>query len=317
MKQKIVKIFVTCYFLCSVCSYAQLQREWVQFYQELNGGEGYALCPDDSGNVYVTGIVGTNDTDGYCTIKYSSSGVQQWARNYRGTNNYAAIPRSIAIDGHSNIYVTGSKTWCGLPFTLCNEYYTIEYSSQGIQQWIAEYRGIASPYADNDARKIAVDNGGNIYVTGICDIAESVVLTTIKYSTNGDSIWVKRGESVVIGQLGYSDIKMEIDLYNNIIIVYTSHSNINMATTICYDSSGNLRWRQIYDSSTSGGTAVAIDKDNNIYTGGWTWNSVGGIDYLLIKYSSNGLHLWHRKYHFGKGFGVKRGQCALVHSSAQ
>lgn len=52
----------------------------------------------------------------YGTIKYNSSGVQQWVQRYHGSSIDEAY--SLAIDVSGNVYVTGRS----------NGYATIKYS---------------------------------------------------------------------------------------------------------------------------------------------------------------------------------------------
>ena len=61
----------------------------------------------------------------------------------------------MAVDGSGSAYVTGRSG---------SDYATIKYNSAGQQQWVARYDG---PDNSNDvAGGIAVDESGNVYVTG-------------------------------------------------------------------------------------------------------------------------------------------------------
>ena len=86
---------------------------------------------DGSGNVYVTGqSIGSGTSNDYCTIKYNSSGVQQWIARYDGPGNSDDWAYSIAVDGSGNVYVTGQSTGSGPG----EDYATIKYSQPiGIQ----------------------------------------------------------------------------------------------------------------------------------------------------------------------------------------
>ncbi|MBK6876045.1 MAG: SBBP repeat-containing protein [Ignavibacteria bacterium] len=57
-----------------------------------------AIAIDSSGNVYVTSYsIGPQSTD-YATIKYNSSGQEQWVARYDGLGRRGDYARSIAID---------------------------------------------------------------------------------------------------------------------------------------------------------------------------------------------------------------------------
>src|SRR5262249_31869688 len=141
------------------------QQQWAARYNGPDNGddgaEGIAL--DSSGNVYVTGSsVNASGFADYVTIKYDSAGQGQWARRYYGTpGNYPDEAYAIAVDGSGNAYVTGTSLF----YTDASyDYGTIKYNSAGQQQWVARYNG--SGQRDDYATAIAVDDSGNVYVTG-------------------------------------------------------------------------------------------------------------------------------------------------------
>jgi hypothetical protein len=148
------------------------QEQWVARYNgpgnSWDGAEAIAL--DGSGNVYVTGeSVGSNIFD-YATIKYNSSGQQQWVARYDGPGNSVDdIPRAIALDASNNVYVTGTSD---------GDYATIKYNGVGQEEWVARYAGIKE--GSNDAYAIAVDSSGNVYVTGNSG-TNNIDYATIKY----------------------------------------------------------------------------------------------------------------------------------------
>ncbi len=67
-----------------------------------------AVAVDASGNAYVTGYTSTpgNGRD-YLTIKYNSSGTEQWAKTYDGAAHGEDIATDIATDANGNSFVTG------------------------------------------------------------------------------------------------------------------------------------------------------------------------------------------------------------------
>jgi hypothetical protein len=83
---------------------------WVARY---NGpGNGYDLpldvVLDSSGGVYLTGL--TEDDMGkydYMTMKYDTSGSQQWCMFYEGAADGDDLPQVVIVDSSSNVYVGG------------------------------------------------------------------------------------------------------------------------------------------------------------------------------------------------------------------
>ncbi|MCK4940854.1 SBBP repeat-containing protein [candidate division WOR-3 bacterium] len=138
-----------------------------------------AIAVDGTGNIYVTGRSFGFGYD-YATVKYDASGVEQWVVRYDGPGGGGDYAVAIAIDNAGNIYVTGRSYGSGTDI----DYATVKYDSLGIEQWVARYDGPGNGY--DHAEAIAIDNKGNIYVTGgsygsgtYSDYA------TIKYSSTG------------------------------------------------------------------------------------------------------------------------------------
>src|SRR4030066_101292 len=164
---------------------------WVKRYDGPGNGrdEAVALAVDDSGNVYVTGFSKGSGTSGdYATIKYSYAGDTLWVRRYNGPGNDNDGAVALAVDGSGNVYVTG-YSWSGTTF----DYATIKYSYAGDTLWVRSYNGPGNEY--DEASALAVDDSGNVYVTGSSVGSDPYNYTdyaTIKYSSSGDTLWVKR-----------------------------------------------------------------------------------------------------------------------------
>ena len=117
------------------------QEQWVASYNGPGNALDFAdaIAVDSSGNVYVTGeSYGLDSARDYATIKYNSTGQEQWVARYNGPANYDDEARAIALDGSANVYVTGYSYGVG---DAGIDYATIKYNSAGQQQWVARYNG--------------------------------------------------------------------------------------------------------------------------------------------------------------------------------
>jgi len=163
---------------------------WVKSYNGPAKGDDFAraVAVDKSGNVYVTGeSPGSGTYRDYATIKYSSSGNQLWAKRYNGPGNRDDYAVALAADGSGNVYVTGYSKAPGTGY----DYATIKYNSSGKQLWLRRYNGPGN--GDDFALAVAVDSSGNVYVTGESPgLGTYRDFATIKYSSSGNQIWVKR-----------------------------------------------------------------------------------------------------------------------------
>ncbi len=155
---------------------------YVQWIQRYNGPPGtgldfaFSIKLDGSGNAYVTGnSSGIGTGPDYATIKYSSGGTEEWVSRYNGPVNNFDYAYAIAVDGSGNSYVTGRSMGNGTG----SDYATVKYNSSGTQEWVQRY-------TENDydwASSIAVDNWGNVFVTGRSSgSGTSEDFATIKYS---------------------------------------------------------------------------------------------------------------------------------------
>ncbi|MBS4015884.1 MAG: T9SS type A sorting domain-containing protein, partial [Candidatus Latescibacteria bacterium] len=67
------------------------------------------------------------------------------------------------------------------------DYVTVKYNSDGVQQWDIRYNGPGNTH--DDARAIAVDNNGNVYITGYSTgSGTDKDYATIKYVQTGASV---------------------------------------------------------------------------------------------------------------------------------
>src|SRR5438128_11400825 len=112
-------LFITHYSLVIVNS--QVTQQWVRRYDGPAGNGidfANAIAVDASGNVFVTGKSAGNGTNyDFATVKYNSSGVQQWAARYDGpAGNGIDYANAIVADGLGNVYVTGPSAGKGTNF---------------------------------------------------------------------------------------------------------------------------------------------------------------------------------------------------------
>ncbi|UCF43719.1 MAG: SBBP repeat-containing protein, partial [Planctomycetota bacterium] len=154
---------------------------WVARYNGPGNGqdEAQAIAVDDSNNVYVTGgSYGSGTDHDYATIKYDlADGNELWVARYNGPGNDIDVAHAIAVDDSNNVYVTGVS----YGDSTDEDYATIKYDPNGNQLWLDRYNG---PVNGIDyATGIAIDDMGNVYVTGESGyMSPESHYATIKYS---------------------------------------------------------------------------------------------------------------------------------------
>jgi hypothetical protein len=243
--------------------------------------EATDIAVDGAGNVYVTGrSQGSGAGFDYVTVKYDSGGNQQWVKPYDGGSGDDEAS-GIAVDAGGNVYVTGKSTESGAGF----DYVTVKYDSDGNQQWVNRYDGGSG---DDEASGIAVDAGGNVYVTGkSTGSGAGFDYVTVKYDSDGNQQWVNRYDG---GSGADEAAALALDSAGN---VYVTGKSTGSGTgfdylTLKYDGSGGLVWKARYNNKDVNGadeaTAIALDSAGNVYVTGRSQGSATGLDYATVKY---------------------------------
>jgi hypothetical protein len=181
-------------------------EEWVAFYNGTNNvnDQAAALAVDAEGSAYVTGPSFTGDGPGstthFATVKYDSSGAEQWVARYEPDGSE---PAALAL-GASALYVTGQTAPQGDA-----DYATIAYDlGTGDTLWVRRDSG---PTGSGDAAVgIALGSDSSIWVGGSSNYDFMSVLYTpdgvqrkvVSYGGAGDdgmaAIAVDKANKVVV-----------------------------------------------------------------------------------------------------------------------
>lgn len=153
--------------------------------------------------------------------------------------------------------------------------------------WIANTAGVS----------IALDSVDNVYTT------------YYEYNPGGDISLTKRNSAGQLKwQVTYDQTDMTkwekatwvaTDNQRNVVVtgtVMSGYSNPVVAASVImkFDSSGNLLWRKVYESSFDGSQTkkCLIDEQNNIYVLGTGINGASGMNLKIKKFAPGGDTLW-------------------------
>jgi len=273
-----------------------------------------AIAVDGSGDVYVTGRSvgsGTSYYD-YATVKYAPDGTQLWVARYNGPGNSSDYAYAIAMDSSCNVYVTGQSWGSGTRY----DYATVKYDTNGKECWVKRYDGPGNWY--DYAYAIAVDNSGNVYVTGYSyGSGTSYDYATVKYAPDGTQLWVARYNGPGNSYDYVHAIAM--DSLGNVYVTgysYGSGTSYDYAT-VKYAPDGTQLWVARYNGPGNSHEyvhAIAMDSLGNVYVTGYSPGSGTSYDYATVKYAPDGTQLWVARYN-GPGNSYDYGQAIAVDSS--
>jgi len=283
-----------------------------------NGGDfATAMVLDASGNVVVTGQSQSSGsgTD-YYTAKYAAAdGALLWERRYNGPLNREDYARAVAVDGSSNVIVTGTTQ-----LQYGNQHYTAKYAA-------ADGSLIWESYFDAQLNKseapsaMAVDSSGNVIVTGFFRAGnytfehptDKHYYSTAKFAAaTGALVWSKSYHGPVSYSLDHA-YDVVADSAGSVIVTGYSlgadSSSLDTYTAKYAAANGALLWEKRSQGSPGalGPGALALDGNNNVVLTG-----SANTNYSTAKYAAaNGALIWEKLYN-GVGNGNDNGAAVAV-----
>lgn len=267
-----------------------------------------AAAVDATGNVVVTGYsVTRRETNGYLvseyyTAKYAAvDGTRLWEASYRGPADKGDIAKAVAVDALGNVVVTGLSSNGTNGYA---DYYTAKYAAtDGALLWEKRYDG--PRHGDDYATAVAVDNAGNVVVTGYsAGVATDNDYHTVKYTAaDGSLVWEKRYNGPANGP----DITtaLAVDDAGNVVVTGYSLNGydedgyalpIDYYTARYASADGALLWekRVTGRAHDDPATGLTVDAGGNVVVAGYG-------DFQTIKYAAaGGIILWESR-HDGPG----------------
>lgn len=275
-----------------------------------------ALYVDGSGNVYITGFITDtlfHGTD-VVTIKYNSSGVEQWVTPHNGVGNFHDFGSDIYVDGSGNVFVVGTCQNA----TPNADFMVIKYNSSGVRQWINTFNYNAANLDDAAARIKSV-SAGKITVAGVIQLSSNT------YAYGHLSYNMSTG--AIIGSLvmGTSSTYIEREFAytkdndGNTYLAGAIDNGVGYGLDYCiikFDTSAAIVWERHYNG-TDGlediATDVAVDDDGNVYVTGYSTTSAEATNYTTLKFNSAGTQIWEQHFN-GEGNGADTAMAITMHS---
>jgi hypothetical protein len=275
---------------CTDIFFVKLDSNGGHIWSKKFGGNHYesgeSIALDSLNNVYITGHTdspsinfGGQDLPAYggddiYLAKFDSNGVHRWSKRFGGSD-YDWV-HSVVVDSSDNVYLAGdfksqSISFGGNPLnnvdqTLSSgDLFVAKFDSNGNHLWSKRFGG-----DDHDIiYSLAVDRSNNIYITG------SFKSTSITFGQTTITNASSKNEDIFL---------VKLDSNGNVVWAKGFGGSLNdVARYVSVDSSGSVYITGYFFSST-------------INFGGGTLTNSGGDDIFLVRFDSNGNHLWSKRF---------------------
>lgn len=209
----------------------------------------------------------------------SYSQTQEWVQRNNGSLNSNDEFQAVTVDNSGNVYVGGSVS--GLNY----DYAIVKYSPAGTELWNKTYNGTGN--SDDYIHDIAVDDAGNVYVTGeSIGSSSNTDYATIKYNSSGTVQWIQRYN----GTGNFADVAYELilDDSGNVYVGGYSHGtgSQNDIVIVRYNSVGAQQWVQRYNGNANSFDifgSMEMDGAGNLYVVGSSIHTGAATDIVTLK----------------------------------
>lgn len=158
------------------------EEQWVATYDNNGiGASGYKLAIDSQANILAAGFSKTGGDKSSTTcavVKYNQNGDLQWNNNTVCSLGFEEYGIYLATDSQDNVYL-GSITSGEIS---SYEFTVAKYDTEGNEEWIRLYSG-GQHCTMTD---MAIDDNGNVVITGNANYNDFWFSVTLIYDTDGE-----------------------------------------------------------------------------------------------------------------------------------
>lgn len=246
---------------------------------------------DSNQNTYVLGDTVVGD---YVVIKkYDPAGVLLWQKTYDPAERLRGV--WITVDSNGNAIALASMI-SGSSATPSG-WLTLKYDANGNLLWA---NSLSGPY--RDARRVAVDIGGNIYVAGRMWLTNASGLTSmdsvlIKYAPGGTTAW-----TAVFDNGGAVDEPFSLAISLDGARIAVAGSSGNMFMALMYDANGNRLWANtntVLYAANDVAFRPNFDYETYFATGSYSPQDPNPYQMAIVKFDAAGNQTWARSYSVG------------------
>ena len=315
--------------------------QWVYTAGGTGRDRGRKIALDSSGNIYVVGyyrnvvdfgggdVTSNGNWDAFL-LKLNNSGTFQWVITFGDTLN--DLGRDVVVDSNDNVYMLGdyrgTVTFAGIGGLTATQadMFLLKVNSSGDSVWVYTATSISG---DESARAVAIDSSDNLYITGsfsgTMNFGDGNNVTA---TFSHDLFIVKLNSDGQFQNIYLSSIStaqkakgIAVDSSGNIYATGNFNGTVNFGGGLLnrssqdiyllkLDSNFTFQWVKTFSdtnqqSDPAMGTAIAIDEDGNVYSGGGIGDTIRIGDLSLdgannrayiLKHDSSGNLLWSKTF---------------------
>lgn len=275
---------------------------WEKSTEFTNGSRYLDVDIDDAGSVFAGGWSQATSGRDFTYHKYTLDGGAVFGQTYSSAGSQQDDIYALAVTAGGVLYCVG-RFYDDLGGSEDLYVHRAEKDAPGAEAWSVLVDG-GDDSGSEAARDIAIDDQGNVFVTGTLRTAATLAdIYTFKLDPDNQLVWDRNFDGTASGVDNPNAIALGPD--NAVWVVgQTLHEATSAATsydfvTIRYDADGAIDWVETYDGPAGmhdSATAVAVDDDGNAFVAGRSEqpivSAVSDTNWTVVKYDVDGEEQW-------------------------
>jgi uncharacterized delta-60 repeat protein len=237
--------------------------------------------------------------------KFDSSGNVLWKNNFNSIGSQLDLEIKMQVDDEENIIVTG------ISGSINREMLVLKYDSSGSLLWSTVLTNLNN--GSNIPADMALDEAGNIYITGRSDSTGGSRCLTLRINTDGSVAWMHTFNAPLTNFPAMGTAITAGDGYLFVTGSCIDTAFVENILVLVYDTWGNEIYVDTYPSTgpinSCEGADIVYGGHGSFYLTGQTDSFEHAIDYVTMKYSNPTLDV--------KKFDSKRAPLKIFPNPAQ
>jgi len=221
-------------------------------------------------------------------------GTLLWEQRFDGLGNGYDLALEMDIGPLDTVSVVGIEAGAD----GFEKFTTITYLADGTEDWVSRYESSFPGNIRAWGFAVRVADDGSVYAAGdAINLAGGLDYALLKYDATGTLVW----ERLFDGLYGLADGVWDMTLGPNDEPYLSGISETGTGFEYCvvkYNSSGDFQWEGRYGGTTGYhyGQFIEVDQAGNAFVAGSSTNSAGYFDWATVRFDTNGVQQWARRY---------------------